>query len=93
MRMPPNQRKWLDRGQCIWCGDSYISHRDGAQFMEHHEMYARSYNSTLTEGQIVAIQKWADKKDEIYQRVREKLKADIASGKKIGSAVRLAYKL
>ena len=69
MRMPPNQRKWLDRGQCIWCGHSYRSHRDGAHFMGHHEMYASSYYSTLTEGQRAAIQKWADECDAVKERV------------------------
>lgn len=69
MRMPPNQRKMLDRGHCIWCGHSYIGHNDGAHFMEHHEMYASSYYSTLTEGQREAIQKWADELDRIQKLV------------------------
>jgi len=37
--------------------------------MEHHEMYARSYYSTLTEGQRAAIQKWADELDAAKERI------------------------
>ena len=37
--------------------------------MEHHEMYASSYYSTLTEGQRAAIQRWADELDAALERI------------------------
>ena len=65
MRMAPNSRKWLKNGQCLWCGESYMSHRDGDHYRRHHRLYASDYDSDWNEAQKEQIEKWANEIKEI----------------------------
>jgi len=63
MRLAPNSRKWLENGQCLWCGQGYLGHRDGDHWRKHHRLYAADYDSEWSEGQKEQIEKWANKLD------------------------------
>ena len=65
MRLAPNSRKWLEKGQCLYCGQSWISHKNGQQYIDHWNWYANSYNTKLSENQKSKVLKYANKKDKL----------------------------
>ena len=68
VRLAPNSRNWLKNGQCLWCGESYLSHIDGNHWRKHHRLYASDYESEWSEAHKKQIEKWAKELDEVRTR-------------------------
>ena len=91
MRLPPNSRKWLEKGRCLWCGEPYFLHKDGEHWKKHWLLYASSYDSTLSEKQQRLVDDYAKKTDEAHHRTREGLIETILDGKTVSRRVRTEY--